>query len=110
MSVTLEGPLSAVSFTRITLEDSFWAPRQSTNREVTLPIQYEQCKQTGRIDAWRLDWKPGEPNKPHIFWDSDVGKWIEAAAYSLKSCPDKELEDRVDGVVALIANAQQPDG
>ena len=21
-------------------------------------------------------------NEPHIFWDSDVGKWIEAAAYS----------------------------
>jgi DUF1680 family protein len=110
MSVKLAGSLSAVSFTRVSLADPFWAPRQSVNHEITLPIEYEQCKQTGRIDAWRLDWKPGQPNPPHIFWDSDIGKWIEAAAYRLKIRPDRQLEDRVDGVVALIANAQQPDG
>lgn len=102
--------LAAVPFTRVTLTDGFWAPRQAVNREVTLPIEYEQCRKTGRIDAWKLDWKPGQPNEPHIFWDSDVGKWIEAAAYSLKTHPDKKLEALVDEVVALMAKAQQPDG
>jgi len=81
-----------------------------TNRLVTLPIEYEQCRGTGRIDAFRLDWQPGQPNPPHIFWDSDVAKWIEAAAYSLATHPDPKLERLVDGVVDLIANAQQEDG
>ena len=51
---------------------------------------------------------------PHTLgWCRDginQGKWIEAAAYSLKTHPDKELERRVNEVVALMAGAQQPDG
>jgi DUF1680 family protein len=67
------------------------------------------CKETGRLDALRLNWKPGmEP--PHIFWDSDVAKWIEAASYSLGTHPNPELEAKVDEVVRLIVAAQQPDG
>lgn len=92
------------------LEGGFWGPRLETNRRVTLPIQLEQCRKTGRIDAWRLTWKPGEPNPPHIFWDSDVGKWIEAAAYSLAQHPDPQLEAAIDEVVELMAAAQLPDG
>jgi DUF1680 family protein len=99
-----------VPFTKVELEDAFWAPRIEVNRAVTIPIEYEQCKQTGRIDAWKLDWKPGMQPEPHYFWDSDLAKWIEAAAYSLATHPDRTLERRVDDVVAAIAKAQQPDG
>ena len=77
---------------------------------VTIPAAYDQCKRTGRIYAWKLDWKPGKPNKPHPFWDSDIAKWIEAAAYSLTAHPDPRLERRVDALVDLIEEAQQPDG
>ncbi len=48
--------------------------------------------------------------KPHHFWDSDVGKWIEATGYSLASYPDPELERQVDEVADLIEKAQQVDG
>lgn len=102
--------LSRVPFTRVVLSDGFWAARQAVNRDITLPIEYEQCRTTGRIDAWKLDWRPGMPNEPHIFWDSDVAKWIEAAAYSLAAHRDEKLEARVDEVVSLIVAAQQPDG
>ncbi len=100
--------LDAVPFTHVELTDAFWAPRVETNRRVTLPINYQQCKTTGRIDAWT--WKKGQPREPHIFWDSDVGKWIEAAGYSLSSHPDKALERRVDAVVARMGEAQGKDG
>jgi hypothetical protein len=80
------------------------------NRQVTLPIEFEQCLKTGRIDAWKLEWKPGDPNPPHIFWDSDVGKWIEAAAYSLTTHADPDLEARIDRVVDMMAAAQMADG
>jgi DUF1680 family protein len=95
---------------RVRIHDRFWAPRQATNREVTLPLQYRILKETGRIDAFRLAWRPGEPDRPHQFWDSDVAKWIEAAGYSLATHPDPDLMARVDEVVELVAAAQQPDG
>lgn len=45
-----------------------------------------------------------------VFQDSDAAKWIEAAAYSLALHPDKELEEKADGLIALIAAAQDEDG
>lgn len=107
---TVQRKLSPVPFTHVTLEDRFWAPRIKVNRERTLPHEYEQCKDTGRIDAFLLDWKPGREPEPHYFWDSDVAKWVEAASYSLAVHPDPGLGAQVDEVVGKIAGAQQPDG
>lgn len=45
-----------------------------------------------------------------VFQDSDVAKWIEAAAYSLGICPDSELERMVDEVIDIVADAQDEDG
>ena len=78
------------------------------NREHTLPLIYQICKETGRIDALRLNWKPGMEPTPHIFWDSDIAKWLEAASYSLATHPDPTLEARVDEVIRLLVAAQQP--
>lgn len=100
----------AIPLDRISLSDTFWAPRLHTNRTVTLPIQYEQCRSTGHIDAFRLDWTPGSEPTPHIFWDSDVAKWIEAASYCLITHPDSRLSALLDEVVSLVVSAQQPDG
>jgi len=102
--------LTPVSWKNVRIEGPFWGPRQEVNRAVTLPIEYEQLKKTGRLDAWKLEWKPGQPNPPHHFWDSDVAKWIEAAAYSLATHPDEQLSRRVDEVIDWIAAAQQEDG
>ena len=71
-------PLKAV-----TIEDHFWQERIRVNREATIPIEYDQCKSTGRIEALTLAPVPDQ----HIFWDSDVAKWIEAAAYSQATHP-----------------------
>ena len=45
-----------------------------------------------------------------VFQDSDVAKWLEAAAYSLGQCPNPALEREVDSVVELLAQVQQEDG
>ena len=45
-----------------------------------------------------------------VFQDSDVAKWIEAAAYSLVIKPDRELEERIDELCDLIGRAQEEDG
>ncbi|MBN1219396.1 MAG: glycoside hydrolase family 127 protein [Anaerolineae bacterium] len=103
-------PIEPVALKNVTIDRGFWGARIDTNRRATLPIEYEQLKKTGRIEAWKLDWNEGKSYKPHRFWDSDSAKWIEAAAYSLTSHPDEHLEALVDEVIDLIEKAQQPDG
>ncbi|MDT8390264.1 MAG: glycoside hydrolase family 127 protein [Lentisphaeria bacterium] len=92
----------------VKITDQFWGPRLRTNREVTLPVEYDLCKKTGRYDAWK--WKKGDENPPHVFWDSDVAKWLEAGAYSLATNPDPVLEERIDTYVAMLENGQMDDG
>lgn len=104
------GTSMSAGLQHVRINGGFWGRLMEVNRSVTLPIQYKQSKDTGRIDAFKLAWKQGDDNPPHIFWDSDVGKWIEAAAYSLSASPDAALERLVDSVIDLIARAQQPDG
>lgn len=94
----------------VKIEDAFWSPRQAINRSATLPCEYKACKETGRIDAFGLQWKPGQPNQPHIYWDSDVAKWIEAAAYSLMIHPDDALLQQLNDVADLVASSGQADG
>jgi hypothetical protein len=102
--------LRPVPLTSVRLTDRFWSPRIEVNRTVTLPAQYQQCEQTGRVEALKLQWKPGTEPVPHIFWDSDLAKWLEAAAYSLAATADVELEARCDHVIDLLASMQAPDG
>ncbi len=45
-----------------------------------------------------------------VFQDSDVAKWLEAAAYSLQLFPDRDLEQRCDELIDLIGRAQWEDG
>ncbi|HET8854185.1 MAG TPA: beta-L-arabinofuranosidase domain-containing protein, partial [Ktedonobacteraceae bacterium] len=102
--------LYPVLFTNVTIDDHFWSPRLKINRERSIPHIYNKLEETGRLAAYKLDWKPGMEYMPHQFWDSDVAKWVEAASYSLATHPDPTLEARVDGVIALVASAQQADG
>ncbi|HEU4323628.1 MAG TPA: beta-L-arabinofuranosidase domain-containing protein [Roseiflexaceae bacterium] len=109
--------LTLVPHTRVTLDDPVWAQRQQINRERTLEHIYGQCEQTGRIAALDGVYDPEVVargvlggNVPVLFWDSDVAKWIEAAAYSLATHPDPHLDALLDQVIARIAAAQQPDG
>ncbi len=102
--------LSAAPVHDVQIQSGFWGERQVTNRTKTIPSVYHQLQATGRLDAWRLAWQPGQLPKPHIFWDSDVGKWIEAVGDSLMTHPSSEFEAQVDAVVDLIEKAQQPDG
>ncbi len=99
-----------MQFTNVTINDVFWTKRIKVNREQTLPFEYEQCKTTGRIDQFKPGFVPKGTQFTHMFNDSDVHKWLEAASYSLATHPDPKLKATVDEVVDLIVSAQQPDG
>ena len=108
--VDMRTDVEPVDITRVWLEQGFWGKRVEINRKQTLPGQYEHLVKTGRIAALDPEYKPGDPDARHKFWDSDVAKWLEAACYSLTTHPDAELEKQVEGTVALLGRMQQEDG
>lgn len=79
-------------------------------RDVSLMAVYNRFAETGRFEALKLKGIDGQPDTPHIFWDSDVAKWIESAAYVLQKHPNPKLEQLVDEMVADIAGSQMEDG
>ena len=105
-----------VPFTSVKLTDGFWAPRIETNRTVTIPFAFEKCEETGRVDlfvraAKALKGEPVDKKPPgYPFDDTDVYKVLEGASYALSVKPDPKLEAYVDGLIAKIAAAQEPDG
>ena len=94
----------------IRLNDAFLAPRQRIGHDVTIPACLERSDETGRLDAFRLAWKKGDPKQPHVFWDSDVAKVLEVMAQMLIVRPDADMAARLDELVELVVSAQQPDG
>lgn len=103
--------LHPVPLNAITMADTFWAPRRRINRETTIPSQYRHCEETGRIDNFRRASKKKDiPFEGIYFNDSDVYKWLEAAAWTLATDADPALTEMVDTVITEIEDAQQPDG
>jgi DUF1680 family protein len=112
-----EYPIRAVPFTAVRLTDSFWAPRIETNRTASIPAAFEQCELTGRVKLFEraatvLRGEPLADRRPpgYPFDESDLYKVIEGASYSLSVVPDPKLDAYVDGLIAKIAAAQEPDG
>jgi DUF1680 family protein len=113
----------AVPFTAVSFDDGFWDARQEAIRSTTIPFLHQQYEKAGIFDALDVHAPPGplpiayevtpigtKPATPVMYWDSDIGKWIEAAAYTLAVRRDARLEEQIDGIVTRIAAAQQPDG
>jgi DUF1680 family protein len=109
-------PVQPVPFTAVHLTDVFWAPRIETNRKVTIPAAFQKCEESGRMNnferaAMALRGEPHDKKAPpYPFDDSDLYKVIEGAAYVLSAQPDPKLDAYVDGLIAKIAAAQEPDG
>ncbi len=98
----------------VRLTDAFLAPRLRTNREVTIPAQFQHLEDTHRLRNFRR--VTGEVDGPFeglYFNDSDVYKWLEAAASAIAARPGEDASDlraMIDVVVDLIERAQDTDG
>ena len=97
--------------------DSLVGRRRQAVAKNTVLYQLEVLKKTGRYDAFKLHWHPTYDEPPevwpipnHLFWDSDVAKWIEGACYLLKQQHLLEVDEAVKDLVEMIRFAQQPDG
>ena len=94
----------------VRLTAPFAAGRIRTNHDVTIPSNLKKCEETGRFRAFKLAWKPGMPDKPHIYWDSDVAKVIEGMSYDEILFPDPERRKKLDQYVEQIIASAGDDG
>ena len=99
-----------IGFSDIEITGGYWKTRQDINHEVTLKSVYERFKETHRFDALKCEWKDGDPDMPHIFWDSDVAKWLEGAAYILKFKDDDEAVDIIENAIDCIIKNSDENG
>ncbi|GIU76825.1 MAG: hypothetical protein KatS3mg005_0063 [Bryobacteraceae bacterium] len=100
-------PVRAVRF-----QPGFWKTRQDVTIERSLPTLLELLEQNGIVDNFRRLARPDRqpPRRGPLYTDSDLYKWMEAAAWSLQVRPDAKLEATLDELTDTILAAQEPSG
>lgn len=107
-----------VDHARVSFDAGFWKSWSETVRDVTIPTQHMRLGEEGFLEVLDFD-KPAGPLARPIqpsglsmqhFFDSDFGKWIEAASYTLKNSPDADIEAKIDAIVEKLARGQMADG
>lgn len=99
-----------VASSSVRISGGFWQHYEELVRKVTMQSVYDRFRETGRFDALRCDWKEGMPNQPHIYWDSDVAKWIESVGLLCEHRREPELEELADRAIGDIVEHQREDG
>ena len=108
----------AVRFVDVNLDGQFWRERLETVLTRTIPSQHVQLGKHGILESLTLPNPPPPlrfPRNEHnftvqVFWDSDIGKWIEAASYALSHRRDADIEAKIEKIVDDLERAQAPDG
>lgn len=99
------------------IDGGLWGERLAVNARTSVPGGYQRLVDAGNLHNLRL--AAGAATGAYVnelpFLDSDVYKWLEAAAWQLGD-PDTEpelaasLAGRVAEIVGLLRDAQRPDG
>jgi uncharacterized protein len=95
----------------VTIDGGFWARRQAVNREAALPHGFQMLEAAGNLENLRIaaGRSTGRYRGP-VFMDSDVYKWIDAAAHEWARHPGDWLRSTMDATIELVAAAQREDG
>ena len=115
---------------KVTITSSFWGRYRELVRSEMIPYQWNVLNDIAGITIEKERDDAGIPSEKshaienfkiaagrasgtHYGWtfqDSDVYKWLEAVAYSLREKMDPQLEQKALEVIDLIEEAQEPDG
>ena len=108
----------SVPFSEVNITGAFWNERLETVLTKTIPSQHKMLKKWDILDSIKLP-KPVPPlTQPRamdgftvqVFWDSDIGKWIEAASYGLNHRRDATIEAQIESIIDDLEAAQAEDG
>ena len=83
-------PINPVPFTSVKVTDNFWGQRLKASREVTIPLAFSKCEETGRYENFVKAAHPSETYKVggFSFDDTDVYKTIDCLLYTSPSPRD----------------------
>src|SRR5689334_2828022 len=103
--------LRPVPLGAVTITGGLWAARRAVNGEVAVPNGAKRLESAGNLENLRVaaGAASGAARGP-VFMDSDVYKWLEAAAWEYAREPSQQLLDTQREITAVVAAAQQPDG
>ncbi|WP_328554347.1 glycoside hydrolase family 127 protein [Streptomyces sp. NBC_00358] len=106
------GALGALRPAPVTIGAGFWHTRREVNARTSIPQGPELLESAGNLHNLRLaaGTAEGAYQGAYPFVDTDVYKWLEAAAWRLAEEPAGNLAAEVDRIIALVAAAQRPDG
>ncbi len=101
-----------LDLSKVELKEGFWLDKQRVTRTISLPSIKREYIKKKRFEATKCSYKKWQfwRKPPHIFYDSDVAKFIEAWAYLLAKKRDGEVEEFIDEIIDNIAKNQRPDG
>lgn len=102
--------MKSIDFRKVKLKGGFMKDKQELNRKITVNAVYEKFSETGRIGSLDFNYREGNDGRPHIYWDSDIAKWMEGAAYILSEHDEPELEKKLDSIIEKICAHQCADG
>ncbi len=103
--------LHGIPVRAVKLGNGFWTPRRATNRTQSLPSLLRQLEEHGVVDNFRrVSGRKNVPRRGPLYTDSDLYKWMEAAAWTLATDDDKDLKASLDRMIDEVLAAQQPDG
>lgn len=109
MSLDKTRPLRALPLGRATLQGGLLGTVQERVIEKTLPAIAQKLEEVGVFRALEAA-ATGEKVYVHPFWDSDVGKWLEAVSYGMVRVPDLASRLPVERAIRLLAAAQDKNG
>jgi DUF1680 family protein len=110
-AATTKGRRRPLGLGQATITGGFWAPRQTRNGLDAIPSGQDQLEKAGNLQNLRLAAGIGEGEAiGPVFADSDVYKWLEAAAWEYGRTADEDLLKRIRELTAVVAAAQREDG
>ncbi|MBI4892541.1 MAG: glycoside hydrolase family 127 protein [Acidobacteria bacterium] len=112
LASTPNARLHPVPVRAVSLQPGFWKSRQDTAIRNSIPTLLALLEEKGTLDNFRRLAKPnsGIPRRGPLYTDSDLYKWLEAAAWSLAVQPNPKLEATIDQTIDTILAAQEPSG
>lgn len=110
LSKTPGAKLKPVPVRAVTFHDGFWKQRQQATVETSLPTLYALMEENGWFDNYRRLKGKDVSRRGPLFTDSDVYKWMEAAAWALHTSPNPVLEKYINSLTDLVLSVQEPSG
>ena len=99
--------MKKIPFYEMELTEGFWRDKQKLVSEKTIYAIYDRFAETGRIATMACK---DVGIMPHIFWGSDVFKWMESVAFLLEKEDRPDLREKVEMIFEAMEEGVTEDG